>query len=371
VPDAIAWQRGETGLGIEIARLPAGPGPAVEVLRERAGRRRLLRVRRGGHDLLVKHVFGSRRRHPVRDRIKGRLRLGAVEREWRCLDRLFRAGLAVPRPRAAVVLRGGSSLLAVDFLEGRSLRDALLAGDRVSRVAFDAIGDAIRALHDSGAVHGDLQPDNVLLTPEGPVLVDFALARRRGGARSRMRDLGELDQALSRLPGGSRPRRLRIALRALGLRDVRAPEARRALADLSRASEARRRAHVASRTRRLAGPGRLVASVDLGAWHGLRMRDVDPRVLASRLASDAAPADTASWRVREWRGRGPLLRAVDAVRGSPARRAWLAAHRQRLEDPAARRPLAVLEERRDGRVLRSLLVTALPGGDGDPAVGAR
>ncbi len=380
----IRWLRGEPGLCRDLLGALAGGDGSVRVLRNRPGRRRLLRVRlrpEGGDaaDLLVKHIFGAGRRHPLRDSLKRWLRLGPAEREWRGLDRLWRAGLPVPRPRALASMADGSALLAVDFLEGRSLREKLIGGEAVTSEVFFAIGDVIRALHAGGTVHRDLHPGNILLTAKGPVLVDFQLAWRTRATRSRLRDLGEFDQALARLPDGTRTRRLRVAARALGLTPPYSPEAKRALHKALRASRARARSHVESRTRRMRRPGRQVASFDAGDLRGLRMRDVDERSLRTRLAAAPPERGRSSWKVREWRGRGPLLRALDVFRGSPALRAWLDAHRQCHKGQNTRRPLAMLEERRFGFVRRSVFVSDRSvaaesavdfwgsGRDGDPA----
>lgn len=384
----IRWQRGEPRLCRDLLGALGGGDGSVLVLRDRPGRRRLLRVRlrpeHGGNaDLLVKHIFGVNRRHPLRDTLKRWLRLGPAEREWRGLDRLWRAGLSVPRPRAVARLADGSALLAVDFLEGRSLREKLMAGEAVTSEVFFAIGDAIRALHAGGTVHRDLHPGNILLTAKGPVLVDFQLSWRTRATRPKLRDLGEFDQALARLPGGTRTRRLRVAARALGLTPPYSPRAKRSLHQALRASRARARAHVESRTRRMRRPGRQVASFDAGDLRGLRMRDVDERSLQTRLAAAPPERDRSSWKVREWHGRGPWLRALDVFRGSPALRAWLEAHRQCHKGQGTRRPLAMLEGHRFGFVQRSVFVSdrsvaaespADPwdsGQDGDPAERAR
>lgn len=72
--------------------------------------------------------------------------------------------------------------LVLPYLSGGSLRDllddhgALSPGEVVALLA--PVADAAGSLHRRGLVHGDLKPDNVLLTSDGaPVLADVGVAR--------------------------------------------------------------------------------------------------------------------------------------------------------------------------------------------------
>lgn len=78
-------------------------------------------------------------------------------------------------------------VLAMDYVAGTDLRHVLTdTGDPglpVGTVAswLDQAADAIGHLHAQGVVHGDVKPANLVLTPEGRVvLVDFGIARRAG-----------------------------------------------------------------------------------------------------------------------------------------------------------------------------------------------
>jgi tetratricopeptide (TPR) repeat protein len=76
---------------------------------------------------------------------------------------------------------GDHVFIAMEFAEGGSLRDWLLAGDRTWQQIVDIFADAGRGLaaaHDLGLVHRDFKADNVLLDTHGRARVaDFGLAR--------------------------------------------------------------------------------------------------------------------------------------------------------------------------------------------------
>lgn len=67
------------------------------------------------------------------------------------------------------------------MIEGPSLRQYLdrsrrLSVDDTQRIGWDLL-DALGYAHERQIVHRDVKPDNIVLCPEGPVLVDFGIAR--------------------------------------------------------------------------------------------------------------------------------------------------------------------------------------------------
>ncbi len=70
--------------------------------------------------------------------------------------------------------------LVMEYLEGQTLAKRLERGalplEEALKVAI-AIADALDKAHREGVVHRDLKPSNVMLTPGGPKLLDFGLAK--------------------------------------------------------------------------------------------------------------------------------------------------------------------------------------------------
>ena len=69
----------------------------------------------------------------------------------------------------------------MDFVEGPTLKQHLRSVRRMSvsdtlRTAGDLL-DALGYAHAQGIVHRDVKPDNIMLSPEGAVLVDFGIAK--------------------------------------------------------------------------------------------------------------------------------------------------------------------------------------------------
>lgn len=79
----------------------------------------------------------------------------------------------------------GDVLLVMEYIEGSTLRAQLgapLSLDRFFSIAVQC-ADALIAAHARGILHGDVKPENIMLTPDSQVkLLDFGVARRLPGS---------------------------------------------------------------------------------------------------------------------------------------------------------------------------------------------
>jgi serine/threonine protein kinase len=79
----------------------------------------------------------------------------------------------------------------MDLVAGSTLRERLDEERRLSAAEAAqlarSLAVSLASLAEARVTHGDVKPSNVVLGPEGPVLVDFGLARRAGQAAPRER----------------------------------------------------------------------------------------------------------------------------------------------------------------------------------------
>ncbi|MEV0588249.1 protein kinase [Nonomuraea sp. NPDC050310] len=113
-----------------------------------------------------------------------------LDQEWR--PRLAReldlARRTAPAFTARIVeadLEAAPPYIVSEYIDGPSLRRVVdsrgpLDPDAVHRLAA-GLATALAAIHREGVVHRDVKPDNVLMGPDGPRLIDFGIARVPGG----------------------------------------------------------------------------------------------------------------------------------------------------------------------------------------------
>ncbi|RJL35669.1 WD40 repeat domain-containing serine/threonine protein kinase [Bailinhaonella thermotolerans] len=108
--------------------------------------------------------------HGDQDGLLGREAEAARRVSSFCIAQILDARLDGPRP-----------YIVSEYVEGPSLRRAVEEGRRfigadLHRLAT-AVATALTAIHEAGVIHRDLKPDNVLLAPDGPRVIDFGIAR--------------------------------------------------------------------------------------------------------------------------------------------------------------------------------------------------
>ena len=108
--------------------------------------------------------------------------LGRFLREARSLARVEHPGLV---PVYAVGREDGVYYMVMKFVEGRTLQQLLrergpMEPFQVRRVVRE-VCDALTVLHQAGLIHRDLKPGNLILTPEGRVMVmDLGIVKAVG-----------------------------------------------------------------------------------------------------------------------------------------------------------------------------------------------
>ncbi|MFF0203318.1 PQQ-binding-like beta-propeller repeat protein [Streptomyces sp. NPDC005017] len=93
-------------------------------------------------------------------------------------------GARIPELLALDFRVGERPTLATRFIPGLSLYRVMDAHGPLPRDAVHAVAaelvDTLRTAHDKGLLHRDLHPGNILLTQDGPWIIDFGLTRIRG-----------------------------------------------------------------------------------------------------------------------------------------------------------------------------------------------
>lgn len=137
------------------------------------------------------------------------LLVNRARRELRLLDFLFDAGLPVPQPLGAVWQRRGAVLRGSLATRELPALDLIVAYAEQGRLGADVLkhaGRAVRALHDEGVFHADLNARNILVSDTHAWVIDFDNARRFSHLNQfqRARNLLRLRRSLQKngIPGG-------------------------------------------------------------------------------------------------------------------------------------------------------------------------
>lgn len=360
-------------LDAPMAGESAGVRPELSVLRNNARRRVFVWRDPQGETLVIKQFRGASGRHALRESFKRFIGYSPATREFRHLATLQDRGVPVPSPLAFGTLDNGDEVIVLPFLEGRTLSD--LPPDTNWRTVLPEVGKCIAQMHAAGLVHRDLHASNILMTQEGPVLIDVQSARASRNEKARRSDIGVLDYGLAFFLPLSQRMRMREA--ALGIARPWNASAREALRQVSEAVRAHRWDYARGRTRRTTIPGRRFARFSFQGKRGLRMRNLAEEVIEQALSEHQEALNKRDERVIKLEGRSRVTRVsaggrsfivkeiadvkwskrlANLLRGAPARRGWVAGHGLRIRGLSAPEPQAYVVERRLGLPTSSLLV---------------
>ncbi|NKZ01792.1 serine/threonine-protein kinase [Nocardiopsis alborubida] len=170
--------------------LPPGLRPLEKGDPRRLGPYRIVgRVGAGGMGAVYGGLDGDGRCVAVKT-VHARFARGRGHREAfaREVDMLARArGVSTARLHAADTA-ARVPWLAFDYVPGRDLRAHVrafgpLEGEML-RVFATGTAEGLAALHSAGIAHRDIKPGNVILSPDGPKIVDFGIATAVGTRRA-------------------------------------------------------------------------------------------------------------------------------------------------------------------------------------------
>jgi len=141
------------------------------------------------------------KRHVAIKRMAPQLQFAEIDRS-RFLKEAQRAS-ALNHPNIAavydVVQHQGEILLVLEYVEGNMLRTRLwepISLEQFYEIALQC-ADGLGAAHDQHIVHGDIKPENIMLTPAGRIkILDFGVAKRFSIAGA-----GEATQSLASVAG--------------------------------------------------------------------------------------------------------------------------------------------------------------------------
>lgn len=110
-----------------------------------------------------------------------RARLGREIAALRRVDHPAVAHLLDAEPDAS------DMFIVTELVDGPTLEAEIADGGPLAPTDLyelaDQLADALLAVHAAGVIHRDLKPSNVLISPEGPVLIDFGIAHGLEDAR--------------------------------------------------------------------------------------------------------------------------------------------------------------------------------------------
>ena len=132
---------------------------------------RIYEARWLGRPVIVKHRIPKAYRHPELDKA---IRARRTAREAQALRRAKEAG--VPTPVIYLVDLATATII-MELVQGKRLKELVADIGKASLPFFKELGHLIGRLHRAGLIHNDLTTSNVIVTPDGSlVLLDFGLS---------------------------------------------------------------------------------------------------------------------------------------------------------------------------------------------------
>jgi len=252
IPNSLASLVDE-GVVQEVVR-PLLSGKEAEVfLVAMGGYLRVAKVYKEAHNRTFKNRAGYTEGRKVRNSrdqraMRKRSSYGRAQDEasWRSTEvdmihRLHAAGVRVPTPYAFI-----DGVLVMEMIADAAgnpaprLAEVSFDRDQAARVFDRLLAEVVRMLC-AGVVHGDLSDFNVLMSADGPVVIDFPqsvdAAGNQNARRLLLRDVANLERFLSRFVAGHRPRSFGEEIWDLYSRSLLTPETK--LTGRHRATERR------------------------------------------------------------------------------------------------------------------------------------
>ncbi len=207
VPPTADIERALASLGVDVDDLQPSPRQhmgAAEYLGHHS-QGRPLRVRVLGKDAqdtqrLARRWRSLAYRDPPRSVVIGRLE--QVEHEALATLLAARAGVRVPKVVTAALGPDGDALLATEQPDLEPLETS--PPEDVSDETLASLWDEVARLHTAGISHGRLNAGNVLVLPEGPMLIDLSAATLGAPASALDIDVAEMLVACTVLVGPER-----------------------------------------------------------------------------------------------------------------------------------------------------------------------